>query len=86
MTFNMAKTILAIKFYGTEEGKEINKILNQVDDNPWNTGTPSEEGWYLIAFLGANKRIEYASAVWCYNEWDAHCQVLAWQKIDEYRG
>ena len=85
MTFNMARTILAIKFYGTEEGKEINKILNQVDDSPWNTGTPSEEGWYVIAFLGANKRIEYASAVWCYNEWDAHCQVLAWQKIEPYK-
>ena len=50
----------------------------------WHTGTPTEEGWYLIAFLGANKRIEYASAVWCYNEWDAHCQILAWQKINPY--
>ena len=53
-------------------------------ENPWNTGTPTDEGWYLIAFLGANKRIEYASAVWCYNEWDAHCRVIAWQKITPY--
>lgn len=53
--------------------------------NPWCTGEPTEEGWYLIAFLGANKRIEYASAVWCYNEWDAHCRILAWQRIEPYK-
>lgn len=52
--------------------------------SPWHTGEPTEEGWYVIAFIGANKRIEYASAVWCYNEWDAHCRILAWQKIEPY--
>lgn len=51
----------------------------------WHTGTPTEEGWYLIAFLGANERIEYAASVWCYNEWDAHCRILAWQKIEPYK-
>lgn len=60
-------------------------IKELLDKTKWHTGTPTEEGWYLIAFLGANKRIEYASAVWCYNEWDAHCRILAWQKIEPYR-
>ena len=50
VTFNTARNILAIKFYGTEEGKEINRILNQVDENPWHTGTPTEEGWYLLHY------------------------------------
>ena len=54
--------------------------------NNWHTCTPTEEGWYLIAFIGANKRIEYASAVWCYDEWDARCNVVAWQKITPYEG
>ena len=62
MTFNEARNILAIMFYGTEEGKEINKILNKVDENPWHTGTPTEEGNY-IAHLRIKSRdgefIEY---------------------------
>lgn len=52
--------------------------------NPWHTGTPTEEGWYVIAFIGANKRIEYASAVWCYGEWDARCKVVAWMPIPPF--
>ena len=69
----------------TELTKDINELIAKVFDySPWHTGTPTDEGWYLIAFLGANKRIEYASAVWCYNEWDAHCRVIAWQKIIPY--
>lgn len=65
---------------------DLNKFDSiEIPESPWHTGTPTEEGWYTIAFIGANKRIEYASAVWCYNEWDAHCRILAWQKIEPYK-
>ena len=76
-----------INLLGNVVPKEQPQSLNvrpQKASSNWHTGTPTEEGWYLIAFLGSNKRIEYASAVWCYNEWDAHCRVIAWQKITPY--
>ena len=70
---------------GEEEEKAKAEREKKASSN-WHTGIPTDEGWYLIAFLGSNKRIEYASAVWCYNEWDAHCRVIAWQKITPYEG
>lgn len=79
MTFNMARTILAINFYGTEEGKEINKILNQVDENTWHTGVPTEEGLYVVF----NKHL-------CYDivevkPWTTLHGVVAYQKIEPFK-
>lgn len=83
MTFNEARNILAIMFYGTEEGKEINKILNKVDENPWRTDTPTEEGWYLCSTKASDFSIHHFDG----NEWD-FCTldfVRAWQKIEPFK-
>ena len=79
MTFNTARNILAIMFYGTEAGKEINKILNQVDENPWHTGTPTEGGLYVVF----NEHL-------CYDivevkPWTTLHGVVAYQKIEPYK-
>ena len=93
ITFNEARNILAIMFYGTEEGKKINRVLNDVDDNPWHTGTPTEEGWYVLKFNNTKRPYEiakwdgshfvmvrplHAIVVYC----DAE-NVPMWQKIQD---
>ena len=94
MTFNEARNILAIMFYGTEEGKEINKILNKVDENPWHTGTPTEEGWYLVAYrkrdCDGSCYWDYGTRVWEdygeYGHWNITSMrypIIKWQKINE---
>ena len=85
MTFNMARTILAIKFYGTEEGKEINKILNQVDDTPWHTGTPTEGGLYFVydKYAGYGKR-ELPEDIEAKDLKLVFTHIVAWQKITPY--
>lgn len=83
MTFNTARTILAIKFYGTEEGKEINRILNQVDENPWQTGTPTEEGLYWV-FVPQGKR-KYTSDCFDGNSFVENGDiVVAWIPITPF--
>lgn len=90
MTFNTARNILAIMFYGTEEGKEINRILNEVDENPWHTGTPTEEGWYLLKLVDEYGHITYDANYlrkeikgmeWKY-AFFGHV-IIKWQKIEE---
>ena len=56
----------------------------------WHTGTPTEEGEYLIAFSGAG--IEYGRASWDGQAWDINIvdwrdynAILAWQKIEPYK-
>ena len=50
--------------------------------NLWHTGTPTEEGWYLLA---------YDENFYCSNYWKGGCWVntwggklLAWQKIEPF--
>lgn len=93
MTFNTARNILAIKFYGTKEWKEINRILNQVDENPWHTGTPTEEGDYLVAFRMSDNSVEYGWCNWNNGAWDILCDydpdtytIVAWQRITPFEG
>lgn len=59
--------------------------------NPWHTGTPTEEGWYLLHLRRKDKP-------YCVAYMDGHHwlsindffilvdDVLAWQKIEPYRG
>ena len=91
MTFNTARNILAIKFYGTEEGKEINRILNQVDENPWYTGIPTENGLYAVYYYADNE-YDYGFADWNGKCWEEHfsfddvgCRIIAWIPIDPYK-
>lgn len=72
MTFNEARNILAIKFYGTEEGKEINKILNQVDDDPWHTGTPTEEGLYVVLTKVSTDGVASSEGTYILDYWDGY--------------
>ena len=93
MTFNTARNILAIKFYGTEAGKEINKILNEVDDSPWHTGTPTEEGDYLVQYKNSGHDVlHFADLSWfAFNrggvEWQKipDSSVIRWQKIEPFK-
>ena len=60
--------------------------------NPWHTGTPTEEGWYLVAVL-FDGEIEYQARE-CYRTLDndnnpcmrfsGTLPVLAWQRITPY--
>ena len=83
MTFNTARNILAIRFYGTEEGKEINKILNEVEEKTWHTGIPTEEGLYWV--YAPQGRRKYTSD--CFvdgNFIENGLHVAAWQKLTPY--
>lgn len=61
--------------------------------NPWHTGTPTEEGWYLVA-IRFGGRIEYESRK-CIRtidnngngcmRFDGCNPVLAWQKIESFK-
>lgn len=54
-------------------------------DNNWHTGTPTEEGWYLLECnIGNSDETYYATDYWN-NEvgyWTVN-RVIRWQKIDE---
>lgn len=94
ITFNEARNILAIMFYGTEEGKKINKVLCDVDEDPWYTGTPTEEGWYLLHYPECKEQ-PYELAQWDGEHFVAvkpfHAIIVRieasnvpyWQKIEE---
>ena len=61
--------------------------------NPWHTGTPTEEGWYLLAYkYGGGTRIYYEvirwEGIWKDEDigWDAQkVQDLAYCKIEPYK-
>ena len=53
--------------------------------NPWHTGTPTEEGWYLQRIKSKNK-ISYDTDYYENGDWKYPCvfrEILAWQKIEE---
>jgi hypothetical protein len=60
------------------------KDLIQKTENPWHTGTPTEEGWYLLAFIEDGRRIYDANrlknGIW---EYCLIGDILEWQKIEE---
>lgn len=56
-------------------------------DNPWHTGIPTEDGWYLIAYREfPNTPIKYAVEPFENGKW-LHFTVdrLSWQKIEPYK-
>ena len=69
--------------------------LEELEENPWHTGTPQEEGRYLVHLRGKHNGIEYEEA--CDFEWlkdyfdfpdrDDYrvFEVVAWQKITQYK-
>ena len=61
------------------------KRRKMMADNNWHTGTPTEEGWYLLECnIGNSDETYYATDYWN-NEvgyWTVN-RVIRWQKIDE---
>ena len=61
-------------------------------DNPWHTGTPTEDGEYYIAFRHfIGEVVEYGWASWDGKGWDINFlgwhlsnEILAWQKITPF--
>ena len=62
--------------------------------NPWHTGTPTEDGYYLchIQFYsedyesdeeGYDITYEFKNGSW--EEDDENVRIIAWQKIDHYK-
>ena len=67
------------------------KDLIQETENPWHTGTPSEEGDYLVAFRMSDNSVEYGWCNWNNGAWDilcdydptdGSCGMIVWQKIE----
>ena len=82
--------VLREKEYGWAEiEKMLNEILIELDDSPWHTGIPTEEGWYLVT-SGGNNSAAYDIGKWdgesfCYMEYLDSADVVAWQKIEPYK-
>ena len=63
------------------------KVLYEELTDTWHTGTPTEEGWYLIAYREfPNTPIKYAVEPFENSKW-LHFTVdrLSWQKIEPYK-
>ena len=60
-------------------------------DNPWHTGTPTEEGWYLVAFNyefeeGVRYTTDYfKDGKWAFPMVRDISKIRAWQKIEPYK-
>jgi len=58
--------------------------------NPWHTGTPTEEGWYLVWMGKINGNINERPAVMLFENGDWASRLVAntyvaWQKIEPYK-
>lgn len=84
-------------YYEKKTGEKVEDGYNPIPPSPWHTGTPTEEGWYLIKYRGiygcAIGRTEYR-AVHRYTldglpmidggiNADDIWKPIEWQKIEE---
>lgn len=58
------------------------KDLIQKTENPWHTGTPTEEGWYLIKYKWDGE-IRYIATDTLVKTFVEDSRTLGWQKIEE---
>ena len=76
------------------EGKQMFAIANAIDDvlnlpsvTDWHTGTPQEEGWYLLKVKSDDEIIydtnRLIQCLWGLDWKYVHEEILAWQKINE---
>ena len=67
------------------EDEAITKWNNR--RNPWHTGTPTEEGWYLLKVKSDDEIIydtnRLIQCLWGLDWKYVHEEILAWQKIEE---
>ena len=64
--------------------KKLPMFTFEQEQSPWHTGTPTEDGWYVLAFIEDGRRIYDANrlknGIWeCFLIGD----ILEWQKIEE---
>jgi hypothetical protein len=80
--------VLREKEYGwTEIETMLNEILIELDDTSWHTGTPTEEGWYLLKIQSDDEIVydtNYLTPCVYGMDWRyAHDEIIKWQKIEE---
>lgn len=75
--------------FGVTKEEAVAKWNNR--PSPWHTGTPTEEGDYLVAFRMSDNSVEYGWCNWNNGAWDilcdydttdGSCGMIAWQKIE----
>ena len=82
-----------------KDNEVLNEVKNRLTGNPWHTGTPTEEGWYLIKYeciweckhkgkLSYRAVRIYYDKYGIYNEdgsigHDDVWKPIKWQKIEE---
>ena len=78
-------------YCSTEKVCTYGEAVNLWNNRPsnWHTGTPTEEGWYLVT-SGGNNSASYDIGKWdgesfCYMEYLNSADVVAWQKIEPYK-
>ena len=67
------------------EDETYSRKKKQVD-NPWNTGTPTEDGLYLTVIRVDNcyaYEPVFWESKWCFRHYDK--PIIAWQKIEPYK-
>ena len=61
--------------------------LEELDENPWHTGKPTEEGWYLLKIKSDDEIIydtdKLIQCLWGLDWKYAHKEIIEWQKINE---
>jgi len=80
--------------YGMGEEEEKAKAEREKKaSNNWHTGTPTEEGDYLVAFRMSDNSVEYGWCNWNNGAWDilcdfdptnGSCGMVAWMPITPY--
>lgn len=67
------------------EKRAFKELSEGLTDSPWHTGTPTEGGLFLVYLKDGTYDIyEFGKE---YKVWDiGFSDVVAWQKIDEYKG
>ena len=70
---------------------QIESILNEIlielydNDSDWHTGSPTEEGWYLLECnIGNSDKNYYTTDYWsnACKDWTVN-RVIRWQKIEK---
>jgi len=71
--------------YGETEEKAIEAWNTR--PNPWHTGIPTEEGWYLLKIKSDDEIIydtdKLIQCLWGLDWKYAHKEIIKWKKIEE---
>jgi len=79
-----------------QDGRHENCPLVELPNSPWHTGTPEEEGWYVIQTNGSNHIggnlmvVEKTDNGLWFDDSNLYCRVdsesiIAYQKIEPYK-